>query len=196
MKRSRVYIFFVFQKRIQPANRSKTVIADIGCGNRPQIAMSFPDCLVHSYDLYSPVQAESDKFPIISSDMSRLPLNSNYCDYIVYSLSLMPTNLRDCFYEANRILKQDGYMLIVEVASRFSDYKNSSKNEGNQEKHPGYLFAHDLKAYGFQLTRHELLQPNGYFIYFSFKKNFSLESAKVKSSLPQIALKACFYKSR
>lgn len=165
------------------------IIADVGCGNRPQISLALKNATVYSFDLYSTSE------DIISADMCALPVDSSHCDYAIYSLSLMPVNLRDAIMEANRILKIGGYLLIVEVASRFVDYQ--SKHSANiTEKHPGHNFANDLRqSYGFQLTRHELLPPNGYFIYFSFKK-LSNVNEESKSKLPLLTLKACVYKSR
>ena len=96
------------------------MIADVGCGSRPQIAEAFPTATVYSYDLH---QNDPTDARIISADMSRLPLDSEQCDFVVYSLSLMATNLKDCIREANRILKMGGSMLVVEVASRFADYQ-------------------------------------------------------------------------
>lgn len=100
--------------------------------------------------------------------------------------------------EANRILTIGGYLLIVEVASRFVDYASRKAHTGSQqaEKHPGQRFATDLRqSFGFQLTRHELLPPNGYFLFFSFKKISNVDENR-KSSLPLLKLKACVYKAR
>lgn len=87
-------------------------------------------------------------------------------------------------------------MLIVEVASRFAEYQSTVKRIVHQEKHLGQLFSHDLRCFGFQLTKHELLKPDDFFVYFCFKKTENLEGVKKKSTLPSISLKACVYKSR
>lgn len=145
--------------------------------------------------------------------MSRLPLDSGTVDIVVYSLSLMPTNLKDVLREANRVLKPNsGQMLIVEVASRFADYqsgvadrrganivskKKMASEEGAQNGNPDQLrFAGDLKPYGFKLTGSEQLPPNGFFVFLSFKKTANVEELTVKSRLPEISLKACLYKAR
>lgn len=143
--------------------------------------------------------------------MSRLPLDSGTVDTVVYSLSLMPTNLKDVLREANRILKPNGgQMLIVEVASRFADYQSGTgaadrrgafipkkKAEEGQKSNPDQLrFAADLKPYGFSLTASEQLPPNGFFVYLAFKKTANVEELTAKSRLPEISLKACLYKAR
>ena len=127
--------------------------------------------------------------------MCRLPLDSAVCDYAVYSLSLMPTNLREAIKEANRILKLNGQLLIVEVASRFADFQGQGRVQNVPEKHVGQRFAKELKNFGFQLVSNEELEPNGYFVYFCFKKISSVENIH-KNQLPELTLKACVYKPR
>ncbi len=143
--------------------------------------------------------------------MARLPLDSATVDAAVYSLSLMPTNLKDIVREANRILKPGGQLLVVEVASRFADYQSGSADrrgslnvakkeasDGGKEKVNLDLqrFAADLKPYGFLLTASEPLPPNGFFLYLAFKKTGDAERLTPKSRLPEIVLKACLYKAR
>ena len=141
--------------------------------------------------------------------MARLPLDSATVDAAVYSLSLMPTNLKDIVREANRILKPSGQMFVVEVASRFADYQSGSadrrgslnvaKKDGGKEKVVNLdlqRFAADLKPYGFSLTASEPLPPNGFFLYLAFKKTGDAERLTPKSRLPEIVLKACLYKAR
>jgi len=148
-------------------------IADIGCGNVPQIKLAFPNAIVHSFDLISSHES------IITADMTRLPLNNSECDFAVFSLSLMATNLRDCLAEANRILKTDGRLIIVEVLSRF---------DGNEDS-----FVKIMSPFGFDLIDKQSLPPNSFFIYFEFKK---LKDCKKRNSLPNVTLKPCFYKPR
>lgn len=151
--------------------------------------------------------------------MTRLPLDSDYCHYCIYSLSLMPTNLQDVFCEANRILKLSSYMIIVEVASRFADYKKNivannneslvdtiskkkkckiqEKNDGENDQNPTInglkYFANNLSNYGFRLISYQLLPPNDYFLFILFKKFSNIEMQK---SLPTLTLKPCVYKVR
>ena len=165
----------------------------MGCGSKPRIAEAFPLATVYSYDLY---QSDQTDFRIISADMTKLPLDSEQCDFVVYSLSLMATNLKDCIREGNRILKMNGYMLIVEVCSRFTNYKSTTGRQLSDEKHPGQRFALDLKSFGFQLTSFEELKPNGFFVYFCFKKTKNVDTLGPRSKLLPLALKACVYKAR
>ncbi len=159
---------------------------------------------MHSYDLYS--SSENSDSSVISADMARLPLDSATVDAAVYSLSLMPTNLKDIVREANRILKPGGQLLVVEVASRFADYQSGSadrrglnlakKDDRKEVNLDLQRFAADLKPYGFLLTANEPLPPNGFFLYLAFKKTGDAERLTPKSRLPEIVLKACLYKAR
>ncbi len=162
-----------FQSYMSEENASDVQIADIGCGNLPQIKIAFPSAIVHSFDLISLNEN------IIIADMTRLPLNNSECDFAVFSLSLMATNIRDCISEANRILKMNGRLIIVEVLSRF-DAKEES-------------FVQIMAKFGFELINKHSLPPNSYFIYFEFKK---LKNSKKRNNLPDITLKPCFYKPR
>lgn len=193
------YIIDRLQERIlKPDHR--TVIADIGCGNQARIAEAFPNCTVYSYDLYS-----IDNLKIISADMCRLPLDDNQCDYVIYSLSLMPKNLSDVFCECNRILKLNtGYVMIVEVASRFADYGkklqiNSTKAKQQSMDNQKFAadfenFTNDLRQnFGLRLIEYNLLPPNNYFVYFLLNK---IKTINVTRSATMIQLKPCVYRHR
>lgn len=130
----------------------------------------------------------------------------------------MPTNLKDVFCEANRILKLSSYLIIVEVASRFADYKKNfgandneslmdkrkkrkiqEKNEEN-DQNPTInglkYFANHLSNYGFRLISYQLLPPNDYFLFILFKKFSTIENNEMRKSLPMLTLKPCVYKLR
>ena len=47
---------------------------------------------------------------------------------VVFSLSLMGTNFPDFLVEANRVLKEDGLVIIAEVLSRFEDVNTFMKH--------------------------------------------------------------------
>lgn len=80
--------------------RPKThVIADLGCGEA-KLAMAVKQ-KVHSFDLV----ATNDR--VVACDMSHVPLEAGSVDVVVFCLSLMGTNLKDYFSEANRILKKE-----------------------------------------------------------------------------------------
>lgn len=73
------------------------IIADFGCGDA-KLAKSVPH-KVHSFDLVSTDDS------IIACDMANVPLKTVSVDVAVFCLSLMGTNLKDYFREANRVLK-------------------------------------------------------------------------------------------
>ncbi|XP_046918369.2 ribosomal RNA-processing protein 8 [Dermatophagoides farinae] len=198
------YIIDQLKQRIRPTLMNRLVMADIGCGSKPRIAQAFPNCTVYSYDLYS-----GDDSSIISADMCRLPLDSDHCDYLIYSLSLMPQNLADVFRECNRILKSsNGYAVIVEVASRFADFgKNNNTNhttsgkslmENQKQKFAADFenFAKHLRQhYGFQLIEYYLLPPNDYFVYFILRKIETINLTGSRGPM-MIQLKPCVYRHR
>lgn len=78
--------------------RPKTiVVADFGCGEG-RLARSISQ-KTYSLDLVA------NRDEIIACDMAKTPLETNSIDVAVYCLSLMGTNLKDFFLEANRVLK-------------------------------------------------------------------------------------------
>lgn len=58
---------------------------------------------------------------VIACDMAKTPLENESVNVAVYCLSLMGTNLKDFFLEANRVLKIGGNLKIAEVKSRFEN---------------------------------------------------------------------------
>ncbi|KAG1234961.1 hypothetical protein G6F68_018946 [Rhizopus microsporus] len=58
---------------------------------------------------------------VTACDISKLPLEANSVDVVVFSLSLMGTNYLEFLKEAHRVLKVGGELKIAEVVSRFSD---------------------------------------------------------------------------
>lgn len=65
---------------------------------------------------------------VIQTDISSVPLAEGVLDVVVFSLSLMGTNFPDFLVEANRVLKNDGIVIIAEVLSRFEDINSFSKH--------------------------------------------------------------------
>ncbi len=53
----------------------------------------------------------------------QLPLESDTCDYCIFCLSLMGTNVAEYLREANRILKVGGTLVIAEIRSRIVSMK-------------------------------------------------------------------------
>ncbi|KAI9478405.1 MAG: methyltransferase-domain-containing protein [Benjaminiella poitrasii] len=91
-----------------------TIIADLGCGDA-MIAQTLTKQKVLSFDLI----AKNDY--VTACDITKLPLEANSVDVVVFSLSLMGTNYLDFLKEAHRVLKVGGELKIAEVVSRFTD---------------------------------------------------------------------------
>ncbi|KAF7493943.1 Ribosomal RNA-processing protein 8 [Sarcoptes scabiei] len=195
------FIIEQLKNRINSKKISNISIADIGCGSKPRIAEAFPEAQTYSFDLYS---SKDFSNIIIAADMCCLPLEDNFCDYCIYSLSLMPSNLSDAFREANRILKPNGCIMIVEVASRFAECKknlNKQKIKAKKINHKEHLglenFTKILKqSYGFKMIDRKFLPPNDYFVYLLLRKNSSIQSIGNGTKLPPLNLKPCLYKIR
>ncbi|MEP0746839.1 helicase-related protein [Coleofasciculus sp. FACHB-501] len=108
--------------------RSGYTIGDFGCG-QAKLAEAVSDRhTVYSFD-HVAVNQE-----VIACDMAHVPLDDQRLDVAIFCLSLMGANFTDYLREANRTLKLDGQLHIIEATSRFSD-------------HP--QFQTDLEALGF-----------------------------------------------
>ncbi|XP_050449971.1 uncharacterized protein LOC126850735 [Cataglyphis hispanica] len=145
------------------------VIADFGCGEA-LLAASIPH-KVHSFDFI----AINDR--VKACDMAHTPLLMNSIHVVVFCLSLMGSNLSDYIIEANRVLKNNGTLKIVEVESRFEDVTN---------------FIKLLTNYGFKNTWKDLSHALFYFMDFKKEEDISMK----KKNLPSITLKPCLYKKR
>ncbi|XP_029680612.1 ribosomal RNA-processing protein 8 [Formica exsecta] len=145
------------------------VIADFGCGEA-LLAASVPH-KVHSFDFI----AINDRVKVC--DMAHTPLLMNSVHVVVFCLSLMGSNLSDYIIEANRVLKNNGTLKIVEVESRFEDVTN---------------FIKLLTNYGFKNTWKDLSHALFYFMDFKKEEDIIMK----KKSLPSIILKPCLYKKR
>jgi ribosomal RNA-processing protein 8 len=62
---------------------------------------------------------------VIACDMAHTPLEDGALDVVVFSLSLMGTNVEDYLKEAHRVLKLDGRLRIAETASRWEGDKRA-----------------------------------------------------------------------
>ena len=171
-------------------NKGDLVLSDMGCGNKPLIAIAFPSCQVHSFDLICTDER------ITPCSISNIPLKNQSVDCVVFSLSLMPKDLGRVLKEAARIVKERGHVLIAEVASRFEP-------EAGQTTDTIKTFSEKLnKFFGLKQKSLEKLPPNGFFIVFDFIKTGikseekTSDKSKDSSSLPFISLKACEYKPR
>ena len=106
--------------------REDWIVADMGCGEN-LLAKEIPN-KVHGFDY---VACEPS---VIECDMSKVPLNDNSVDVVVYSLSLMGSNYLDYLKEGHRILKPFGLMFICEpykkVKDKLESYENKLKEIG------------------------------------------------------------------
>ncbi|KAK3790073.1 hypothetical protein RRG08_038769 [Elysia crispata] len=144
------------------------VIADFGCGDA-KLAQVLPQ-KVHSFDLVA-------LNPWVKAcDMSCVPLQNESVDIAVFCLSLMGTNLDDYISEANRVLKIDGLLKIVEVSSRFKGLSS---------------FLASVCSHGFQLLNKRDLSEMFYLM--DFKK---LKIVTKGASTKSVSLKPCLYKKR
>lgn len=145
------------------------VIVDMGCGDA-ELSKSVLQ-KVYSIDLVSGVEG------VIKADMSKVPLEANSVNVVVYCLSLMGTNLKDFFLEANRILKVNGIVKIAEVQSRFEKVGQ---------------FVDFVQKCGFELVNKDLNEK--LFFFFTFKKTSDVNAFNKK--VPDFILKPCLYKKR
>ena len=157
-------------------NLSHRCIADIGCGQLPLLKINLDLSNIYSFDIIS-------KHPdVIAANMEHIPLNNKSCDCVVFSLSLMATNLNDIILEANRICKVGGHLIIAEVVSRFE--KESINN-----------FMKKLENFGFKQYFQEFLPPNQYFVGLIATKLKDKSHLNIKK-LPNLTLQPCEYKPR
>lgn len=90
-------------------------IGDFGCGKALLFENLSEKHTVHSFDHFAINQN------VTACDISKTPLNNKQLDIAIFSLSLMGTNIADYIIEANRTLKLDGRLFIIEATSRFKD---------------------------------------------------------------------------
>jgi ribosomal RNA-processing protein 8 len=141
----------------------------MGCGDA-RLSKSIVN-KVYSIDLVSTADG------VIKADMSNVPIDSNSVNVVVYCLSLMGTNLKDFFIEANRILKLSGIVKIAEVSSRFEKVN---------------VFIDSIQKCGFELVNKDL--ENKLFYFFTFKKTYDVNAFNKK--INDFSLKPCLYKKR
>ncbi|XP_074594312.1 uncharacterized protein LOC141849750 [Brevipalpus obovatus] len=165
------FIADTIQQAEGPDWEKECIIADMGCGRWPTLKRKLTKAKVISYD------ACSDHKDVTVANLTNVPTKNHTCQYVVFSLSLMATNIRDLILEANRILKRKGNLLIAEVSSRFE--------EETVDK-----FVDKMKNYGFDLVEKKFLPPNEFFVFFIFVKKKDIMKS-TRKSLPDITLKAC-----
>ncbi|KYN19840.1 Ribosomal RNA-processing protein 8 [Trachymyrmex cornetzi] len=162
-----IELFVYYMLYLDNCRPMDNIIADFGCGEA-QLAASVPH-VVHSFDFI----ALNDR--VKACDMASTSLQTNSIHVVVFCLSLIGSNLNDYIIEANRILKDNGILKIVEMENRFEDVKD---------------FIRLLRNYGFKNTRKNLFDL---FYFMDFKK---AKAISTKKTLPPITLKSCSYKKR
>jgi hypothetical protein len=95
--------------------RSGYVIADFGCGEAKLAEAVSDRHTVHSFD-HVAVNGN-----VVACDMAHVPLDDETLDVAIFSLSLMGANFADYLREANRTLKLDGQLHVIEATARFTD---------------------------------------------------------------------------
>lgn len=152
------------------------IIADVGCGEAKLAQNLVPlGYKIYSFDLVS-----LNKF-VTQCDMKKLPLKNKEVDIAIFCLSLMNKNFIPFIYEANRILKIKGKLLIAEISSRIINLKN---------------FLDVFKQLNFKLFKQKNIE--NYFTILTFKK---ISDAKINKKLINKEntfdiLKPCLYKKR
>lgn len=117
-----------------------------------------------------------DKELVTIADMAQLPVKDGEFDMVVYSLSLMGTNIDQILLEANRILRNEGILYIIEVQSRVKSVKE---------------FIEQISKYGF---KNITFGENNYIFEVSFQKTGApLENKKERN---HVFLEPCIYKRR
>jgi hypothetical protein len=90
-------------------------IGDFGCGEA-KLAEAVDDR--HTVYSFDHVAVHEN---VIACDMAHVPLDDNTLDAAIFCLSLMGANFADYLREANRTLKLDGQLHVIEATSRFND---------------------------------------------------------------------------
>jgi superfamily II DNA or RNA helicase len=108
-------------------NRNSLIIGDFGCG----------EAFIHKelnyiHKVYSFDHVAINKF-VTACDIQKTPLENEILDVAVFCLSLMGKEIKNYIIEANRTLKLDGRIHIIESASRFKnldEFKRQLKKFG------------------------------------------------------------------
>ena len=101
--------------------RSGYVIGDFGCGEAKLAEAVADRHTVHSFDH---VAVNDD---VVACDLTHVPLDDATLDVAIFSLSLMGANFADYIREANRTLKLDGQLHVIEATARFTDRNGFAK---------------------------------------------------------------------
>ncbi|WIA22070.1 hypothetical protein OEZ85_004414 [Tetradesmus obliquus] len=151
-------------------------VADFGCGDA-RLAATVKQT-VHSLDLVATAPG------VIACNMAATPLSSGSVDAAVFSLALMGLDYGAFLVEAARVLKQNGWLWIAEVRSRFG-------GSSGEDFKP---FLRCLQQLGFKLVQQDA--SNRMFVVFVLKKQQAAAGAAAAAGLKWPLLKACVYKKR
>lgn len=161
--------------RMLKSAKTPLKVADMGCGEAA-LAKALQDSphTIYSFDLVA-----RNSF-IVACDIAHVPLAEGSVDVVIFSLSLMGTDVTNFLIEAVRILRKGGVLKIAEVKSRF---------EGDiLDK-----FTAVLHSLGLKLLKHD--DSNKMFFLLTYSKVQSV-SKQIRKTLPMINLKPCQYKRR
>jgi len=111
--------FMEFAKKLK--TRPDWIVGDFGCGEN-LLAKEIKN-KVHSFDHV----AIDDS--VIACDIKNTPLDESVLDVVVFSLSLMGSNYREYFREANRVLKPYGQIMICEPSKKWEGREDQLKSE-------------------------------------------------------------------
>ncbi|KFD52816.1 hypothetical protein M513_06307 [Trichuris suis] len=142
-------------------------VADMGCGDA-QLATLVKN-KVYSFDFL----ALNDR--VTACNMAKVPLPDCHVQVCLFCLSLMGTNLADYINEAFRILKPRGFLIIIEMLSRFTGIK---------------VFRRAVEKMGFVFNSRVI--HHSYFVWLTFAKG-----QKQQNRCPaRLKLNPCPYKRR
>jgi len=172
---------------------------------------------VHSFDLF----ALNER--VTACDMTRVPLQDETVDAVVFCLSLMGTDVSRFIVEANRVLKVNGLLKIAEVSSRFSgpvylafvkrmkrfgfifvgkkEPKSKSKPRPEQDDNDATT-GKPISTPNKNQTMEKCLEEDGVFLMLEFKKIKAVKNMDFKKpggragKLPALKLNPSVYKKR
>jgi len=134
-------------------------VGDFGCGEASLAKRLRNVFHVSSFDMVAANRS------VVACNIASIPLPNCSLDVAVYCLSLMGSDWPEFIGEAHRLLVHNGWLLIAEVSSRFTD---------KQE------FIDQLSSVGFEIHLQE--NYDTYFDFFAFRKTKSNEPLPSSSS--------------
>jgi superfamily II DNA or RNA helicase len=110
---------------IELAKKLKTrpdwIVGDFGCGEN--LLAKEIENKVHAFDHVSVEDS------VVACDIKKTPLEDKVLDVAVFSLSLMGSNYKEYFKEANRVLKPYGQIMVCEPAKKWEGREDQLKSE-------------------------------------------------------------------